>query len=98
MQALPATQLKDPGEYVKLSDTQEKKGASSAVGGGLKDGSVSQEVVIDDKRVKEGANATESIQNLARSPKETERDPWKQARGGPSEEVCACSLLTISFY
>ncbi len=97
-QSLPAMKVKDPGGYTKTGPTepQEKEGVRNAVGGGLGDKvqgtetTLGEAVASGDLELPE--EETQSSEAQMRRPttklrdKNEPDDPWKQARGGPSEE------------
>jgi len=90
------TQLKDPGEYAHTTAPAEKEGVRNAVGSELEDntpGTNKKTGQASKKQEKPVAvESTSSTQTTKRNSgadikeKKARDDPWKQARGGPSEE------------
>jgi NADH dehydrogenase [ubiquinone] 1 alpha subcomplex assembly factor 2 len=98
-QALPATQIKDPGGYAPSTEPLEKQGVRSAVGGGLGDqvqgtDTTLGEPIVGKKEEEIKMQAPDGIRHhfverpVERKKKDEDQkeDPWKKARGGPSEE------------
>lgn len=95
-QPIPALELKDQGGYTQTAESPDKKGVRSAIGGGLEDIPQSAEETL--KPVKEAKTSEverkhqeglgQKNKRRQEQPKpvaEPGDDPWKQARGGPSE-------------
>ncbi|KAF7891696.1 hypothetical protein EAF00_007998 [Botryotinia globosa] len=81
-QALPATQVRDGGAYTGTDPRGDGKGVANAIASEA--GKVEESVVTTEKP------ASDEIQyDAATQPREEKKykdDPWKKARGGPSEE------------
>lgn len=100
-QALPATQVKDPGAYAPQTESSEKEGVRSAVVGldskvAGKDQTMGDLLDDHEGRTRSGAIAqasSGSTQEVGRQMqqsdpvkhKKVKEDPWKKTRGGPSE-------------
>jgi len=95
-QPLPALELKDQGDYTQSAESSDAKGVRNAIGGGLED--VLQPAEATTKPAEEtkvGGVKSEAPEDIRQKtsrrheqPKQMadpEEDPWKQARGGPSE-------------
>lgn len=84
---IPGTQLKDPGGYAPSTGPAEKEGVQNAVGGGLDDSlqgtdkKLGQALEEQERRPAERTHRPD-----IKEKKKDKDDPWKQARGGPSEE------------
>ncbi|KAF7890920.1 uncharacterized protein EAF01_010729 [Botrytis porri] len=82
-QALPATQVRDGGAYTRMDPRGDGKGVANAVASEA--GEVEKErVVTTDKPA-----SSETQYDATTQPREEKKykdDPWKKARGGPSEE------------
>jgi len=99
-QPLPALDVKDPGNYAQSTDPQEKVGVRSAVGGGLDDKIRRTDTTIKQATqpeeepkmqlpdgIRHHFNKRPEQEKIRKAKEKKEReDPWKQARGGPSEE------------
>jgi len=99
-QPLPATEVRDPGGYAKATESPEKEGVRSAVGGGIEDNMQGTDTKVDDAidgqeegkmQVPDGIrhHFNERPENMSTETKEEKKekeDPWKRARGGPSED------------
>ncbi|KAF7950423.1 hypothetical protein EAE96_007708 [Botrytis aclada] len=82
-QALPATQVKDGGAYTGTDPRGDGKGVANAVASEA--GEVEKERVVTTEKSASG----EMQYDAATQPREEKKykdDPWKKARGGPSEE------------
>jgi len=99
-QPLPALEIKDHGGYAEPTELEDKVGVRSAVGG-LEDMAQRTETTTPGGIGKEARTSKMQVPNGIRhhfnerpgqekSPKAKEKkekeDPWKQARGGPSED------------
>lgn len=88
-QPLPAMGVKDPGGYAPPTEPPEKEGVRNAVGGGLEDNipgtDVKMKELLKTKESIPGKQTTEAPREQPK-PKPIKEDPWKKARGGPSEE------------
>jgi NADH dehydrogenase [ubiquinone] 1 alpha subcomplex assembly factor 2 len=101
-QPLPSLEVKEPGGNAKVMEPQEKQGAMSAVDGALQNRVQEQEraagqavevgaecegpiQVPDGVRHHFAKGAGNNRSTQAKEKKEKE-DPWKKARGGPSQE------------
>ena len=99
-QPLPAMEVKDPGGYAKATEPPEKEGVRSAVGGGLKDHVQGTDTKVEDAidgkekgkmQVPDGIRhrfneRPEKTSTETKEEKKEKEDPWKRARGGPSED------------
>ncbi|KAE8453353.1 hypothetical protein EG329_010214 [Mollisiaceae sp. DMI_Dod_QoI] len=96
-QPLPALELKDPGAYTQSAHSPDERGVRSAVGGGLEDTAQDTKDTIKATAGDEVSNAESKIPEDTRKHTSRKReqakpvaksaeDPWKQFRGGPSEE------------
>lgn len=83
-QPLPATQVRDGGGYTGIEPRGDGEGVLSAVVG---EGGVEKEGMLDasvEKPVR--GEIRRDAEMKAREEKKYKDDPWKKARGGPSEE------------
>ncbi|TGO53274.1 hypothetical protein BOTNAR_0299g00050 [Botryotinia narcissicola] len=81
-QALPATQVRDGGAYTGTDQKGDGKGVANAIASEA--GKVDESVVTTEKPASD-----EILYDAATQPREEKKykdDPWKKARGGPSEE------------
>lgn len=92
-QPLPAIGVKDPGGYAPPTGPPEKEGIRNAVGGGLGDN------VRGSKKTMKDLLESEEVPDISLETQPTDKheystiptskppkeDPWKKARGGPSE-------------
>ncbi|KAF7862013.1 hypothetical protein EAF04_007893 [Stromatinia cepivora] len=81
-QALPATQLRDGGAYTGVEPREDGKGVVNTVVG--EGGEVEKERVVFAKKPA-GSKIRHDAETLPREEKKYKEDPWKKARGGPSE-------------
>lgn len=90
-QPLPAIGVKDPGGYAPPTEPPEKQGVRNAIGGGLEDNVQGTNTKMKDLLEPEDRQSPDTTgASKQKSPppeaKVYKEDPWKKARGGPSEE------------
>jgi NADH dehydrogenase [ubiquinone] 1 alpha subcomplex assembly factor 2 len=100
-QPLPALEVKDPGGHATSTEAENRASVRSTVGGGPKDAAQRIGIAAPETEGKEEHNGKmqvpdgirhhfvqRPVQGKSTNPEEkkAKEDPWKQARGGPSEE------------
>jgi NADH dehydrogenase [ubiquinone] 1 alpha subcomplex assembly factor 2 len=100
-QPLPAIEVKDPGGYTTSTQLENRTGVLSAIAGAPDDMAHKTGIPAAESEGKEGHNGKMQVPDgirhhfhkwptLEKSPKAAAKkgkeDPWKQARGGPSEK------------
>ncbi|KAF8852392.1 hypothetical protein BDZ45DRAFT_716978 [Acephala macrosclerotiorum] len=81
-QPLPALELKDPGGHTQSAKLLDETGVRNAVSGGLEH----EASVADSKNPENTREQTSRRHGEPKPVAEVIEDPWKKARGGPSEE------------
>ncbi|KUJ22957.1 uncharacterized protein LY89DRAFT_679786 [Mollisia scopiformis] len=93
-QPLPTLELKDQGGYTQSAESEDEKDVRSAISGGLEDipqtptETLKPAEVESEVKSKIRENTTQDTSRRHETSKpvtEPADDPWKQARGGPSE-------------
>ena len=91
-QPLPVTVVKDPGGYVQRTEPLEERVVGNTVRGGLGDKVQGMDIAFEEVIEKEKSDRTGRrhfngpLEEKKREENEHKEDPWKQSRGGPSEQ------------
>lgn len=86
-QALPAMGANDLGGYAMPTELSEKEDVKNAVGGGLEDNIQGTNIKMKDPLETDESQSSDNQPGKTELPPKstTKEDPWKKARGGPSE-------------
>ncbi|KAI9735706.1 MAG: hypothetical protein M1818_006314 [Claussenomyces sp. TS43310] len=88
-QPVPAIGVMDPGEHSKssiASKSENNPGVRGPINGGLNEPIIETSTTLEDTASQTFRRKGSEQEQTRRQKKEYKEDPWKKARGGPSEE------------